>query len=57
MVDLCNRTPELNDYGFVRKLDTGKLEFISFCNPDAYNMLSMTASDYENLLKGLVPKK
>jgi hypothetical protein len=57
MVDLCANTPELHNFGFYRKLNDGQLEFISFCNPLAQSMLSMTRDDYEKLLKGLVPKQ
>lgn len=54
--DVCPTHPELNDYGFYRKLDSGKLEFISVCNANAPGLFSMTSSDYSNLMKGLVPK-
>ena len=53
---LCPSHPELKDYGFYRKLNDGKLEFISVCNPLVADLLSMQKGDYNNLMQGLVPK-
>lgn len=47
---LCEREPELKDYGFYRRLDDGKFELISFCNPLAAKMLGMHKDDYKDLL-------
>lgn len=54
--DLCSRVPELRDYGLYRKLDSGKLEFISVCNPVMRQMLSIHEKDLQKILDELLPK-
>jgi len=55
--ELCQTHKELNDYGFYRKLNDGNLEFISFCNKDAAQWLSMHQSDFEKLMDKYVPER
>ena len=56
MVDVCIKEPELHNFGFYRKLNSGQFEFISFCDAASNTMLSMTKDDYEKIMMGLVPK-
>ena len=56
LAELCQKTPELKDYGFYRKLNDGKLEFISFCNPLAKRMISIIDSDLQKILDENLPK-
>jgi hypothetical protein len=49
--ELCQKEPELRNYGFYRKLNSGKIEFISFCSARANEWLSMHQGDYNRLLE------
>ncbi len=53
----CLKFPELYDFGFYRKLNSGKIEFISICSETAKDMLSIYKVDYNNLLDKALPKK
>jgi hypothetical protein len=55
--DVCEREPVLKDHGFYRRLDGGKFEFISFCDPESKHWLSMYDRDFENLLDKTLPKE
>jgi hypothetical protein len=55
--DLCASVPELNDYGFYRKLNSGDFEFLSFCSPEALNFLGMHKTDFNRLMDGTLPGK
>lgn len=55
--DVCDREPVLKDHGFYRRLNDGKLEFISFCDPTATDWLSMHKTDYARILDATLPKK
>lgn len=55
--ELCAQLPELNRYGFYRRLNDGKLEFISFCKPEAKKYVSMHADKFNKLLDELLPEK
>ena len=55
--ELCDLKPELQKYGFYRKLDSGSLEFISFCNPLATKWLSIHESDFNKLLDEYLPEE
>jgi hypothetical protein len=50
-----NRGP-LWDYGFYRKLNTGKYQFISLCTNQGSEMFSVTDSDYQKILEAALPK-
>jgi hypothetical protein len=41
-------------YGFYRRLNDGKLQFISFCHPDAKNWIAMHKDDYKKITDSLV---
>lgn len=43
------------DYGFYRKLDSGKLEFISFCDPSASQWLSVYKDDFNRMMDEYLP--
>lgn len=56
--EVCAREPTLKDYGFYRRLDTGQLEFISFCDPKSAEWLSMFTEDFNRLMdEAGLPKK
>ena len=55
--EVCDREPILRDHGFYRRLNDGKLEFVSFCDPQAVDWLSMHKTDYVRLLDATLPKK
>lgn len=61
--DLCEKNPELQNYGFYRRLKDGKLEFVSFCQPCeppkacAADFISIYKVDFENVLDKLLPRK
>lgn len=48
--ELCDKTPELKDYGFFRRLNSGQLEFVSFCSPLAVQWLAMFKDDFNRLM-------
>jgi hypothetical protein len=48
--DLCDREPSLKDYGFFRRLDSGQIEFVSFCSPQAVQWLAMFKDDFNRLM-------
>lgn len=53
--DLCERYPEIRDYGFYRVLNTGKKEFISICNPSARGFVAMYKTDFQKILDQNLP--
>lgn len=55
--DICEREPDLKLRGFYRRLNSGKLEFISFCNPIANDLLGIHKTDLEKILDALLPRK
>lgn len=55
--DLCEREPRLRDYGFYRRLNDGRFEFVSFCSPDAKRYLGILDDDLERLLDKTLPKE
>ncbi len=56
-VELCEEKPELKQYGFYRRLNDGKLEFISFCDPSAHKWLAMYETDFNRILDELIPRR
>lgn len=56
MGPICERTPEIKQYGFYRKLNDGKLEFVSICNSTARNYLAVHKDDFNRLLDKALPK-
>lgn len=44
------------DYGFYRRLNSGKFEFISFCDQDAAKWVAVYQDDFNKILDGLLPK-
>jgi hypothetical protein len=56
--EICEREPEVAWYGFYRRLNNGKLEFVSFCNPDSKEWLAMHKDDFAELInRGTAPKQ
>lgn len=58
--EICDREPTLHDYGFYRKLDSGQLEFLSFCavgadgqTPLSEDYVSMKNEDFQKLMDEL----
>lgn len=64
--DICAQNPDLSKFGIYRKLDTGKIEFISYCQqiPDAAGSMitavqlydSVNNAKLQNILDALLPK-
>lgn len=48
--------PELWDYGFYRKLNSGKIEFIAYCSPIARKWISIYKRDFNLVMDGLLPE-
>lgn len=65
-VELCDKMPELNQYGIYRKLDSGKVEFLSYCKtvqdengkmiPAVQNYLSVSTKKFNEFLNQLLPE-
>lgn len=55
--ELCQKEPDIARYGFYRRLDSGQLEFVSFCNPEARRWLSIHERDLEEILNETLPKE
>lgn len=55
--ELCEKEPLLKNYGFYRKLNTGKYEFIGFCSPDSAHWIAFFDQDLKKLLDATVPRK
>jgi hypothetical protein len=49
--EICEANPDLYKRGFYRRLDSGKLEFISFCNPLARRWVSAFDEDFQKILE------
>lgn len=54
--DICEREPELKSYGFYRRLNDGKFEFMSFCNPEAVQWLSIHKDEFFRFMDKLLPE-
>lgn len=54
--DICGEGSPLLDRGFVRRLNDGHLEFVSFCSAIAGDFLAIHKRDFQNLLDKYVPK-
>jgi hypothetical protein len=48
--DICDRQIELWSYGFYRKLNNGKIEFVSFCKKEAREWLAMNKVDFNKFM-------
>jgi len=55
--ELCEEKPELKQYGVYRKLNSGKYEFLSYCDPKIAEWLSIWKTDLETILGETLPKK
>lgn len=55
--EICEQVEDLKLYGFYRRLDSGKLEFMSFCNKEARNFIGMHKDDFERLLNSTIPEE
>lgn len=55
--EICDREPQLKQYGFYRKLDDGKFEFMSFCKPGAEKWVGIYGPDFYKFLDALLPEK
>jgi hypothetical protein len=50
--DICEREPELKEYGFYRKLNDGTFEFVTFCGDKAKDFFAIYKKDLETILNG-----
>lgn len=48
--------PEIWSYGFYRRLNNGKYEFVPFCSPHAREWVSMHKDDFKRILDSTVPE-
>ncbi len=48
--EICAREQDLLNHGFYRKLNSGKFEFISFCDPKSLDWISMHEKDFNKLM-------
>jgi hypothetical protein len=48
--EICDRNIELWSYGFYRKLNNGKIEFVSFCKKEAREWLAMNKEDFNKFM-------
>jgi hypothetical protein len=55
--ELCAKEPLLQEYGFYRKLNNGKWEFISYCNPLISNWTSIYKDDLRRILNAFFRNK
>lgn len=61
--DLCGESqekskyPELWDYGFYRRLNSEKFEFMPYCNPESKKWLAAHQDDFNRLMDLGLPKK
>lgn len=53
---LCLTNPELSQYGFYRRLNNGKLEFMSMCKKEARDFFAIPKADFNRLLDRALPK-
>lgn len=54
--EICEREPELKKYGFYRRLNDGKFEFVSWCDPISVHWLAAFDKDLEKILGETLPK-
>jgi hypothetical protein len=54
MRPLCDKYPELNDYGFFRRIGIDELQFLPFCHENAGKMISFKDDDTEIILNALL---
>lgn len=55
-LEYCQQIPELKLYGFYRKLNNGKIEFVSFCKKESRDFVTMPRSEFDELLDQALPK-
>jgi hypothetical protein len=51
--EVCRKEPDLWKYGFYRRLDSGKFEFVSFCKLEARKWIAIYEDDMNRLLDRL----
>lgn len=54
--DICERAPELKQFGMYRKLNTGKYEFLAYCRPESAKYFGISEKRFNELLDELLPK-
>ncbi len=55
--DICEHAPELKLRGFYRRLNDGKLEFISICTPEVTQMNGVWGPHLREMLDKYLPEK
>ncbi len=48
--------PENTHYGFYRRLNDGRFEFVSFCDARAHDWLAIHKDEFQRLLEKAYPK-
>jgi len=54
---ICQQHPELNRYGHYRRLNSGRLELVSFCNAQINRQVSFWDDQFNYILDALLPKQ
>ena len=55
-LEYCEQIPELKMYGFYRKLNNNKIEFVSFCKKESRDFVTMPRSEFDEILDQALPK-
>lgn len=53
---ICAREEALKDFGFYRRLNNGKLEFVSFCSSTSTGFVAITEKDFNEILDKYIPE-
>lgn len=54
--ELCTAQPALRDRGIYRRLENGKLEFVSVCTPQIHDYMSAHKDDVKKVMDALLPE-
>jgi hypothetical protein len=55
--DVCEKYPEIKEYGIYRKLDSGQYEFLSYCKNESQNYISIQGDKFRRILDSLLPEQ
>lgn len=53
---MCQKNPDLKNYGFYRLLDTGDYEFVSFCDSKSAQFFGFYGPQFNAYLDALLPE-
>jgi hypothetical protein len=55
--EICEREPQLKLYGFYRRLNSGKLEFFSICQPEIAQFNGVWGPQLKDMLDKYLPEE